>query len=780
MAKKHLKSASHSDATREPFAITNADIHHGLSSSVLNQIYQKAGDAILIFEPRSEQVLEVNDTACTIYGYSPPEFRSLSMKQLTKDIERGTKALESLLSGEDIGNFETVQYKKNGDEIILLCKASLIEYDGKTAILSINRDVTAEHRKRAEMLEKSMMLDLMVKASQVGFYILDLERHHLYFSPSYKAQLGYSDDEFPNEYDAWKSHLHPDDAPNAIETVRKLMSGEIPYFELLHRLRHKNGDYRWIVCNSTAIQKSNNTPSKIIGVHTDITSVRHKDLALRDSEEKFSRVFHRVPVAISITDIQTRKFLDVNNHFEQIFEMKSCDVIGKTPEELHLSMPSEHNTIISDCLSKGVPAENLDYTFTTPSGQKRFLKYSVESIAFAGKPCIVTVSSDVTDQRLAHEQQKQLTEQLAQSQKLEAIGTLSSGIAHDFNNVLGIIKMSSGILRHKLSNPDFLRYLTSIEEAAERGVNISRQLLTFARHEEPKMELVSVQTVIEQVITMLRHSIPKTIDLQLHTLTTNNFIKGDSTQIYQAMLNLGINARDAMPNGGEIHFTLSQVSTKFLEAKFGKKFETPFLLVKVTDSGIGMSPEVKRRIFEPFFTTKPSGKGTGLGLSIIHGVIKSHNGYIEVESEVGKGTSFLCYFPLLHAVETPESKPQVGKTILLVDDEPDLRELFSDILTERNFRVVIAQNGAEGLSAFLKSPSDIDFVLADLNMPHLSGKEMLLEMKHATPDLKFAVLTGFLTEAIYAELNDLGAVRILQKPIQIDDLFALLDEAFGV
>ncbi|MFQ3609242.1 MAG: PAS domain S-box protein [Chloroherpetonaceae bacterium] len=778
MARKHPKHIPHSAAAREHSPVTHTDLHHGLSLSILNQIYQKAGDAIIIFEPHSEQVLEVNNTACAIYGYAPAEFRSLSMKQLTKDVERGVHALERVLNGEDIGNFETIQYKKNGEEIVMLCRASLIEYEGKTAILSINRDITAERKRQAEILEKSLMLDLIVKTSQVGFYILDLETQNLYFSPSYKAQLGYSDEAFSNHYDEWKSRLHPDDAAHAVATVNDLIKGKTTHFELLHRLRHKNGDYRWIVCNSIAIQNGEGKPTKIIGVHIDITSLRHKDLALRDSEEKFSRVFHRVPVAISIVELETKKFLDVNEHFEHIFELKRDEVIGKTLTELHFSVPSEHTRIITDCLSRGVPAENLEYEFTCPSGKTRFLTYSVETVVFMGKPYVVTVTSDVTEQRLAQAEQQRLTEQLFQSQKLEAIGRLASGIAHDFNNVLGIIKMSSGILRHKLSNPDFLRYLTSIEDAAQRGANISRQLLTFARREEPKMEPVSVQKVIEQVITMLRHSLPKTIDLKLQVLTTDDVIKGDSTQIYQAMLNLGINARDAMPNGGEICFELSQVSSKFLEAKFGKQFETPFLLVKVKDSGIGMSPEVKRRIFEPFFTTKPGGKGTGLGLSIIHGVVKSHHGYIEVESEEGKGTTFLLYFPLLYATEHPEPNPRLEKTILLVEDEPDMRNLLSDILTEKKFRVLCAQHGSEGLSLFLQSPSNIDLVLTDLNMPNLSGMDMLMEMKRATPNLKFAVLTGFLTEETRAELTKLGAIRILQKPIQIDDLFSLLDEVF--
>ena len=749
----------------------------GLSSSTLTQIFQKAGDAILIFEPHSEQVLEVNETACALYGYTPSEFRSLSMKQITKDVPLGEEAIARLLRGEEIGNFESVQFRKNGEEITMLCKGSLIEYDGKPAILSLNRDITAEKKKHNELLEKNVMIDLVLRASQVGFYTMDLESSDIVFSPSYKAQLGYNDDEFPNEYDSWKSRLHPDDAEHAITTVKKLMHGEIEHFELLHRLRHKDGSYRWIICNSIGLKNADGKLVKIFGVHTDITAIREKDIALRDSVDKFAKIFHRIPAALSLTDIETHRFLEVNEEFERYYEFSREEVIGRTFRDFHLEPPSEHLGKITDCLSRGVPAENLEFEFTTRSGKKKIFSYTVEKLNLSEKPCVITVSTDITEQRRVQQEKERLTEQLLQAQKLEAIGTLASGIAHDFNNVLGIIKMASGILRHKLSNPDFLRYLTSIEEAAERGVNISRQLLTFARHEKPKMETVSVQKVIEQVVSMLCHSIPKTIKLHINVFTKNDLIRGDSTQIYQAMLNLGINARDAMPNGGEIRYEISQVSSKFMESKFGKKFDAPFLLVKVKDTGVGMSPEVKRRMFEPFFTTKPSGKGTGLGLSIIHGVIKSHQGFIEVESEVGKGTAFLCYFPLLDAVEKPIPKPSLEKTILLVEDEPDMRELLTDILTEKNFRVISASNGTEGLSAFLQSPFDIDLVITDLNMPHLSGKEMLIEMKRTSPDLKFAVLTGMLLNETRSDIEALGAIRILQKPIQIDDLFAFLDEA---
>ncbi len=621
------------------------------------------------------------------------------------------------------------------------------------------------------------MLALIEQTSQIGFYTWNLETSQIYVSPSYKAQLGCLDEEFSNTYHAWVERIHPDDKEEAVRTFKKLLNGEIRQFEILHRLRHKNGTYRWIVCNSIALQNGDGKPVKIIGIHTDITSLLlHKD-ALLSSEEKFSRVFHRIPVAVSIVDLETREFLDVNEHFEHTFELKPDEVIGKTPEELGLAPPNEHIAIISDCLSRGVPAENLEWQFVTRSGKRRFLNYSVERLTLMGKACVVTVTSDVTEQRLAQEEQKRLTEQLFQSQKLEAIGTLSSGIAHDFNNVLGIIKMSSGILRHKLSNPDFLRYLTAIEDAAERGTNISRQLLMFARQEQPKQEVVSVYKVIEQVVTMLRHSLPKTIDLKVNVMTTNDFIKGDSTQIYQAMLNLGINARDAMLHGGALYYELSEVSRQFMESRFGKKFEMPFLLVKVSDTGTGMSPEVKRRIFEPFFTTKPKGKGTGLGLSIIHTVVKNHQGYIELESEEGKGTSFLLYFPLLHASEPPKPEPNPEKTVLVVEDESDMRTLICDVITEKHYRSISASNGKKALELFCKSSSPIDLVIADLNMPGLSGKKMLMDMKRIAPNLKFVVLTGFLSEEDETELEALGALRILQKPIQIEEFLSTVQEA---
>lgn len=763
-------------SAHEDSASYNAHIHHRLSASVLNQIYQKAGDAILIFEPHSEQVLEVNETACTLYGYTYEEFRSLSMKQLSRDVQRGEAAIQRLLNGEDLGNFKTAHRRKNGEEMTLLCKGSLIDYEGKPAILSINRDVTAEEKQANVIVEQNAMFDLIVRTSNTGFYIADLEKNHFYFSPIYKAQLGYRDDEFPNELDAWKSHLHPDDAAFAIQAVNQLMCGKIEEFELLYRLRHKDGDYRWIICSSIALKNDAGKPVKLIGVHLDVTSLYRKDIALQDSEEKFKRIFRRVPVAISLVDVESKQFLDINESFEKIFELKRDNVIGKTMLEVFPDIPTEYTMRVKNCIEHNIDLENIDYEYLSPSGKTRFLTYSVEMLMLAGRKCLVFVINDVTEQRLAQAEQEQLKEELFQSQKLEAIGKLASGVAHDFNNVLGIIKMSSGILRHKLSNPDFLRYLTSIEAAADRGINISRQLLTFARREEPKMEDVSIKAVIEQVVTMLRHSLPKTIDLSLKVLTNNDVIKGDSTQLYQAMLNLGINARDAMPNGGELCYELRQVSSKSMESKFGKKFEAPFLLVKVTDTGIGMSPEAKRRIFEAFFTTKPSGKGTGLGLSIIHGVVKSHQGYIEVESEEGKGTAFLLYFPLLNAVEEPEPKAQLEKTILLVEDEPELRHLLVDILTERNFRVIEASNGAEGLSTFLNSPSDIDFVLTDLNMPEISGMLMLREMKRISPRLKFAILTGIPHEDAQIVSHEFESARVLHKPIQTDEIFTLLDE----
>ncbi len=754
----------------------------GLSPSTLSQIFQKAGDAIIIFEPHSEQVLEVNETACALYGYTLAEFRSLSMKHITKEVSRGEDAIACLLRGEDIGNFESVHFRKNGEAITLLCKGSLIEYDGKPAILSLNRDITAEKKKHNEVLEKNAMIECMLRASQVGFYTVDLESGDIVFSPSYKAQLGYSDNEFPNEYDSWKSRLHPDDAEHAITTVKKLMHGEIDQFELLHRLRHKDGSYRWIVCNSIGLKNADEKLVKIFGVHTDITAIREKEIALRDSADKFAKIFHRAPAAISIVDTQTHRFLEVNEVFERYYELTRDEVIGRTLHELHLQPPPEHGARIMDCLSKGIPAENLEFELTTRSGKKKVFTYTVEKLNLSEKPSVITVATDITEQRQMQLEKERLTEQLLQAQKLEAIGTLASGIAHDFNNVLGIIKMAAGVLRLKLSNPDFLKYITSIEETADRGMNISRQLLTFSRHEPAKMEVLSVKHIVQQVLTMLRHSVPKSIELENRCLIQNDLIQGDSTQIYQAMLNLGINARDAMPNGGKLVYELSQVAPQVMESKFGKKFDVPFLLVKVSDTGIGMSPEVKRRVFEPFFTTKPSGKGTGLGLSIIHGVVKSHNGFIEVESEEGKGTTFLLYFPMLtkHTLEGTKPTPRLEKTILIVDDEPDMRALLSDILTEKKIRVISASNGAEGLSLFLQSPSDIDFVLTDLNMPHRSGREMLLEMKRVSPHLKFAVLTGFLLDEARNDLEALGAPRILQKPVQVDDLFALLEEAFKI
>ncbi|MDW8438806.1 MAG: PAS domain S-box protein, partial [Chloroherpetonaceae bacterium] len=755
----------------------------GVSAEILNAIFQKIPDAILVLDAHSERILAATDLACQLYGYSRAEFRSLSLQSVSKDVRRCREAIERVLRGEDIGDFETVHRRKDGEEIALICKLSLLDCEGKPAVLSLVRVVAAERKCFVSDCpnstpEKMAAFDLMLKTSQVGFYVLNLETGEAYVSPSYKAQLGYADDEFPNDVKSWENALHPDDKERAIETFEKLMRGEIEHFELLHRLRHKNGDYRWIICNSIALKNADGKPTKLVGIHTDITSARLKDFALRDSEEKFRKIFRQIPASVTIVDIETGRLLDVNEQFERIFEIPREEAIGRTFAELGLSPPPEHYAKILNCLEKGVPAENLELEFTTRSGKRRILSYSVDLISLMEKRCAITTTIDVTEQRQAQREKEKLAEQLFQAQKLETIGKLASGVAHDFNNVLGIVKMAAGVLRHKLSNPDFLRYVSTIEEAAERGVNISRQLLMFSRRQAPKMELVSARKIIEQVVGMLRHSIPKIIEIQTNFLTSNDWIFADSTQIYQAMLNLGVNARDAMPTGGLLCYETSQVSSSFMEARFGKKFEKPFLRVKVKDTGVGMSPEVKRRLFEPFFTTKPAGKGTGLGMSIVYDVVKSHDGFIEVESEPGKGATFLLYFPLARLAEEPKPETPPEKTILLVEDEANMREMMAEVLMEKHFRVVEAESGAEGLKIFLANPAQFDLVLADLNMPELSGERMLAEMKATKPDLKFAVVTGVSSEDSVSALNAIGAFETLRKPFSSEDLWAIVDRAF--
>jgi signal transduction histidine kinase len=374
---------------------------------------------------------------------------------------------------------------------------------------------------------------------------------------------------------------------------------------------------------------------------------------------------------------------------------------------------------------------------------------------------------------MAEERLRLSEEQLLHAQKMESIGTLAGGIAHDFNNILGIILGYASVLRD--GNVDPVRSGKSLDAmiaAVERGSALVRQLLTFARKSEVQFAPIRVNDAVEEVVSLCEETFPKTITFSRYLDHSIPEIVADRTQIDQALLNLCINARDAMPQGGTLKIatsvkTAAEVATRLPEARAGA-----CVCVSVADTGTGMDAATRARIFEPFFTTKGLEKGTGLGLAIVYGVVRSHHAQIDVESEVGKGSIFHLFFPVgmpgsepvRPKAAAPEESSGGTETILLVEDEEPLAALAKLILEDKGYRVLSARDGMEALDIFGRHAPEIDLVLTDLGLPKLDGWEAYLRMKSIRPEVSAIIATGYTDPQSRSDMLQSGVKLIVQKP----------------
>jgi signal transduction histidine kinase/ActR/RegA family two-component response regulator len=383
---------------------------------------------------------------------------------------------------------------------------------------------------------------------------------------------------------------------------------------------------------------------------------------------------------------------------------------------------------------------------------------------------------------------KRLEQQLVQAQKMEGLGTLAGGIAHDFNNILAIILGYTNRLETFRSKPkEVPGAIKVIKEAVERGAALVQQLLTSARQTEARLSSLDLNALVRELERMLQATFPKTINFNLDLETDLPPITADKSQIHQVLLNLCVNARDAMTEGGTLTLKTSIATGSDLTEMFSGVTAENYACVRVGDTGIGMTRQVKSHIFEPFFTTKERGKGTGLGLSVVYGVVNNHRGFVQVESEIGAGTSFIIYLPVKHSAVEPSSgdvatgagRQNIPQTILLVEDEEMLRDLGVSILENEGFRVLAAKDGVEAVAVFEAHSDEIGLVVCDLGLPRLGGREAFLKMKETKPGVRAIVASGYLEPTIRSEMLKAGVIDTIQKPYDFNDLLAKIREAIG-
>ena len=398
-----------------------------------------------------------------------------------------------------------------------------------------------------------------------------------------------------------------------------------------------------------------------------------------------------------------------------------------------------------------------------------------------------TAELELASRALRHEmeEQKKLETQLRQSQKMESVGTLAGGIAHEFNNILNIIKGYTLLIRQSPSvNENVTENMNVIEETVERGAYGVRQLLTLARKTESCLALSNPNDLVSELSKLLKQTFPKTIDITLELDAKLPSIWVDPNQISQALLNLSVNARDAMPGGGRL--TLKTLLVEAGKVQDPAATAGPYACIEVKDTGSGMDAALRNRIFEPFFTTKGVGKGTGLGLAIVYGIVKNHNGFIDVDSEVGRGTSFRLYFPMARAEEnpavdeapkrevSPPRRANGGVTVLVVEDEEKMVYLLRKALLRNEYNVLVASDGEQAIDLYHRRKQDIAVVLLDIGLPKIAGLDVILRMKEENPNVKVIVASGYIDPDFKSRMQRAGVQGFIEKPYNPDAVVRML------
>jgi two-component system, cell cycle sensor histidine kinase and response regulator CckA len=493
---------------------------------------------------------------------------------------------------------------------------------------------------------------------------------------------------------------------------------------------------------------------------------RRASETLVSSEEKFSKAFRSSPIWVVISSLKDGRYIEVNDTFLKATGYTRDEVIGSSSMDLGIWADGKERDHVVELIRTIGSVRNLEVHRRDKQGRILTMLFSSEPITINGEECLVSVSLDISER-------KELETGLRQAQKMEAVGTLASGVAHDFNNILQAIGNNTQLLslNKKADDPDQI-YLQEIEDRVGRAAELVRQLLTLSRVVESRKEPLDLNAEIIQTCRLLERTLPKTIHLA--TCLTDNLwpIVGNLVQLEQVIINLASNARDAMPNGGRLTLSTSNVyadQEKRLDQAHIRQGR--YVRFQISDDGQGMDSETLTHMYDPFYTTKEIGQGTGLGLTMVYGIVKEHDGLVFADSAPGRGTTFTIFFPASTIIGKPNATDQEetipsakGETILLVDDEPAIRDSCAGLIRHGGYQVLTAPHGRAALEIIQKKDHPIDLIILDINMPGMDGYQCLREIMKIDAGYKVLIASGYAKEIQTGQALTKGASGFIAKP----------------
>jgi PAS domain S-box-containing protein len=728
-----------------------------------------------------------NDSLCEITGYPRDELMGMNNREYTSpETAKGMYHIFSKIYDTRkpaiVIDYEII--RKDGSIRVLEMSASLIQDSGGQPIgfRGVARDITERKRAEEALREGEERFREMAETIREAFWLFDwIEQRVIYVSPAYEEIWGRSIEDLYNRYSEWADSVYPDDRSYAKESFARIAQtggGEPREY----RIARPDGTVRWVSDRGFAIKDKDGQVRRIAGIAEDITERKQAEEALRQSEEKYRTALEANPDPVVVYDIEG-KVVYFNPAFTRVFGWSLRERLGKKMDDF---VPEKNWPETKKMINRTLAGESFSGIETRRyTKQGNIIPVSISGAVLRemdGDPVGSVINlRDISEQ-------KNLERQLQQAQKMEAVGTLAGGIAHDFNNLLQAIQGYTELLLMRMNEGEQgWRELREVIRASKRGGELTQQLLTFSRKVESKRRPLDLNQEVSELRELMERTIPKMIDVKFELAKDLKVINADPAQLKQVLMNLAVNAQDAMAEGGQLHIeTLNLTLDQEFCRKYAEVRPGDYVLLSISDTGHGMDKETLEHIFDPFYTTKEVGKGTGLGLAIVYGIIKNHEGYIMCYSRPGEGTTFKIYLPAIELekdfidVEASQEPHVLAKggdeTILLVDDEGFIRELGIDVLGQAGYKVLTAADGETALQLYRQQQGQIDLVILDLIMPGMGGSKCLEELLRMDPQAQILIASGYSPDASTKGTLETGAKGFVSKPYDTSQLLKLVRE----
>ena len=650
-------------------------------------------------------------------------------------------------------------------------------------------DATADRQMRDTLRVAEERLKLALLAADESVWDWDIPTGRIYRDPRWAELIGFNPGELLPDIAEWTSRVHPDDLPGAQAALDATLQNRVSLYVAEYRLRNRAGNWIWTLDRGRVVSRdAEGRPLRMVGTQSDITTRKKLEGRLRHSEEISIQVGR-------LAQIGAWELLPESSelHWEpELFRIAEVE-LGYAPSLPKMAefFPGEHREIFTQSVGLAIRegrAFELECPLVTALGRQRWVHVFGQTESREGRTeRLFGAVQDITSRHEAEEMQRRMESQVFQVQKMETLGTMAGGIAHDFNNLLtGIIGFQDLALDGLPEDHSARKGLAEARGACQRACELVEQILVFSRQSGSSERVpVDLAAVIEEARRFLRATVPATIQIEVTVDPRCGRVLADATQINQVLLNLGSNAAHAMRNtGGLLGISLAQFDLDDTQtAVHGNLPSGAYVRLSVADTGHGMSEETQRRIFDPFFTTKDVGEGTGLGLAIVHGIVRSHNGAVEVESAPGAGTTIHVYLPVAAGEDAGDKAPAAqpargnGEMICIVDDEQIVGQATRLALERIGYCTTFFNAPDECLAALRQRPGSCALVLSDQTMPGMTGMELSAEVRKFAPELPIVIMSGYFSKVSPGALEQIGRIALLAKPFTATELAAVVQRA---